>query len=266
MSDDGRLGKISAIILAEFMLFSVFLFGCGGNSALGAVSDSIPITDKHKIVVNLEDAVTSSPVKTDWSNADKLELWQCLRVLTPCDPVPVVVAGGALVLYAESRDEIIKMTFRETSVVMEYQDELRWFSWDEDDYTRFGNCVDYDPWWIYDYSEEPPISMIVAKHWITAKSAKFLVTNNTDKEYLVDQKFTIHEKGGLFGWKGLHIKTDAFSDEETIIPAYTTVELFVEWESRYGTLNPGTYRLTKICRISGEKNTEKLTVEFMVDE
>ncbi len=112
-------------------------------------------------------------------------------------------------------------------------------------------------------NEFKDVSIEIKEGTLSATGATIVLTNHSNQEYTYGEEYKIEKKEG-FSWKELTCEDCWFNSYANILGANEEVELDCNFESYFGKLEKGTYRLTKSVR--QEDNTEKnISVEFVID-
>lgn len=110
-------------------------------------------------------------------------------------------------------------------------------------------------------SKEEAVSMFVKEETLTAKSATFVLQNNTEKEYTYDLVYSL-EKQTDGKWQVFEpIEPLSWAAIVMALQAGEKTEFDVDWTLGYDELSEGTYRLVKSISDS-EGNSTTIYAEF----
>lgn len=88
------------------------------------------------------------------------------------------------------------------------------------------------------------VSMIIKDGTLTKTGATVIITDNTDKKYRYGEDIKIDKKNNG-KWEELPCKTCFFNTVAYYVDENGKLEFDCNWESMYGKLGSGTYRLVK---------------------
>ena len=109
------------------------------------------------------------------------------------------------------------------------------------------------------------IELSIKENTLSNEGATLVLTNNSDKDYMYGDSYMIQIKKDD-KWYGINVEVE-FMESLTPIKSGETKEMKQDWESVYGKLEQGTYRIIKNINYENEEGkleSFNLAVEFKV--
>ena len=107
------------------------------------------------------------------------------------------------------------------------------------------------------------VSMAIKEGTLTRKSV--IITDTSDRENIYGEFYKIEKKENN-KWVELEpLQERFFNDIGYVVGEENTLQLDINWESNYGELENGEYRIVKDTSEAGEGTVHYLTVEFTIE-
>ena len=97
---------------------------------------------------------------------------------------------------------------------------------------------------------------------LTESGATFILKNHTDKTYTFGEDYKLEQKDAS-SWKSLPCDDCWVNLSARLLEANQETELNYNWESTFGKLEKGTYRLVKTVHTTDEEND--ISIEFNIN-
>lgn len=112
---------------------------------------------------------------------------------------------------------------------------------------------------VEDRERKSEASFKVKEDTITSKSATFILENNSDIKLQYDEPYEIYVKKD-YGWEKIEVDT-YFIEPLYYLDPGKSVELKFEWETFYGSLEKGEYKLVKTGAYSYGRKYESFDMD-----
>ncbi len=106
------------------------------------------------------------------------------------------------------------------------------------------------------------VTISIKESTLTESGATFILKNHTDKTYTFGEDYKIEQKDAS-SWKSLPCDDCWVNLSARLLEANQETELNYNWESTFGVLPKGTYRLVKTINMDDTKND--IYVEFNIN-